>query len=74
MRSINYFGRPLCLKIKTKVLLPKRASLTAQAYLLDIEQRQDIIKEVEFVPPKLGEAGFGSFRVRYDTPICFPHN
>lgn len=62
-------------KSKTKVLIPKKEHLlTAQAYLLDIEQRQDIIKEVEFVPPKLGEAGFGSFRVRYDTPICFPHN
>ncbi|MPW66523.1 hypothetical protein [Moraxella catarrhalis] len=60
-------------KSKTKVLIPKKERLlTAQAYLLDIEQRQDIIKEVEFVPPKLGKAGFGSFRVRYDTPVLLP--
>lgn len=60
-------------KTKTPILLPKKERLlSAEAYLLDIKQHQDIIKEVQFVPPKLGKKGFGSFRVSYDTPVLLP--
>lgn len=57
-------------KSKNPILIPKRERLvSAESYLQEIATRQDIIKEVEFVPPKLGSKGFGSFRVHYDTPV-----
>lgn len=60
-------------KSKKPILVPKRERLVcAQSYLQEINTHQDNIKEVEFAPPKLGSRGFGSFRVRYDTPVLLP--
>lgn len=57
-------------KSKTLVLTPtKERILKPEAYLADIKLHQDVIKRVEFIPPKLGSKGFGSFRVQYDTPV-----
>lgn len=59
-------------KSKTPILVPKRERIvSAQNYLQEIATHQDNIKEVAFIPPKLGSRGFGSFRVRYDTPVLF---
>lgn len=53
-----------------KVLTPKQQrTLTAQQYLQDVKRHQANIKDVEFIPPKIGSTHFGSFRVRYHTPI-----
>lgn len=60
-------------KSKNPILIPKRERLiSAENYLQEVATHQDNIKEVEFVPPKLGSRSFGSFRVRYDTPVLFP--
>lgn len=45
----------------------KERTLTPAAYLVDIKHRKDLINNVQFIPPKLGSKGFGSFRVQYDT-------
>lgn len=59
-------------KPKNPILIPKRERIvSARSYLQEIATHQDNIKEVVFVPPKLGSRGFGSFRVRYDTPVLF---
>lgn len=57
-------------KSKALVLIPKKErTLKPEAYLADIRHHQDVIKDVQFIPPKLGSKGFGSFRVQYDTPV-----
>ncbi|WII95961.1 hypothetical protein LU276_03875 [Moraxella haemolytica] len=60
-------------KAKKTVLIPKKERLLdAKTYLAEIQCRQDIIDDVQFIPPKLGSKGFGSFRVSYSTPVLLP--
>lgn len=57
---------------KKTILVPKKERLLSpEAYLLDLKLHRDIISDAVFIPPKVGSKGFGSFRVRYDTPILF---
>ncbi|MFD1244786.1 hypothetical protein [Paralysiella testudinis] len=54
------------------VLIPLRERhLSAQEYLREAEKdtKRNNIEAVQFIPPKLGKPGFGSFRVRYKTPM-----
>lgn len=53
-----------------KILTPKRQRvLSAQQYLQDVQLQRNNIKDVEFIPPKIGSNRFGSFRVRYHVAI-----
>lgn len=45
--------------------------LKASDYLAEIQNgRTGNIEKVEFIPPKIGQRGFGKFRVRYKTLVA----
>lgn len=43
----------------------KERIISAVNYINEIKYKRDAIESVEFIPPKLGQNGYGSFRVRY---------
>lgn len=58
---------------KNPVLIPRRERLvSAEVYLQEMSTHKDFITEVQFMPPRLGEKGFGSFRVSYSSPVLLP--
>ncbi|MCP1659316.1 hypothetical protein [Neisseria perflava] len=45
--------------------------LKPSAYLAEMKNdRGGNIEKVEFIPPKIGQRGFGKFRVRYKTLVA----
>lgn len=53
-----------------KTLVPhKERIFDARHYLTEIQNKSDNIEKVEYIPPKLGKSGYGSFRVRYKIPV-----
>ena len=54
------------------VLVPlKERYLSAKDYLKEIEKNRlnNNIERVEFIPPKIGKGGYGSFRIKYRVPV-----
>lgn len=58
-------------ELAMKTLVPhKERIFDAQTYLNELKNKRDNnIEKVEFIPPKLGKGGYGSFRVRYKIPV-----
>lgn len=56
-----------------KVMLTpfKERYLSAEEYVREVEtnRHNNNIEDVEFIPPKIGKGGYGSFRVRYKIPV-----
>ncbi|TYG33560.1 hypothetical protein FW755_11595 [Lonepinella koalarum] len=49
----------------------KQRYLSPQAYVKDMKNNQqaDNIEQVQFIPPQIGQGGFGKFLVKYKMPI-----
>lgn len=55
-----------------KLYIPRQERLlSAQEYLREMadSRHKNNIESVRFIPPRLGEPGYGGFRVRYKTPV-----
>ena len=55
-----------------KLYIPRQERLlSAQEYLREMadSRRKNNIESVRFIPPRLGEPGYGGFRVRYKTSV-----
>lgn len=57
------------------IIAARIQELTADQYVRFSHEHPDNIKSVRFVPPRIGSAGFGRFRVETETPhyeVCLP--
>ena len=43
--------------------------VTASEYLEIVSSRPASIKESRFVPPRIGEKGYGTFKITYNSPV-----
>lgn len=51
----------------TTMIPIKNEDVSASEYLELMDKDSNLIKKAQFVPPKLGESGYGFFRVEYKT-------
>lgn len=47
----------------------KNKRITPERFMRLTEKEKKNIKEIHFIPPKLGDKNFGSFRLTYKRPI-----
>lgn len=55
-----------------KYLIPKKErTLSPKNYLREADMLRDNenVESIEFIPPRIGQQGYGKFRVRYKNPI-----
>lgn len=58
------------INVRVKRFVPVSDEIvTAAEYLVVAESKNDNIKETRFIPPTIGERGFGKFKVTYRHPV-----
>lgn len=59
---------------KTLLLTPKKVrNVSAQEFLNEAKKStvNNNIESIQFVPPRIGSSGYGSFQIKYKMPTLF---